>query len=107
MTQPYFDTDRDIDVALHTTRQVGVCAMCGAAGPVFEGAVELAIAGGYVYELGLRCCETAECRKRRQGVKSSPPIPREPENYLTPAAEPVQADPPMPPDEEAPVEPYF
>lgn len=109
MSEPYWDTEPDVDVPIHSSRRQGVCAMCGATGDVFEGAVELPIAGGFVYELGLRCFETARCRERRRGVKSSPPIPHEPEIDSTPASAPQPMEPPLPPepDEEAPVVDYF
>ena len=77
MTQPYIDTEQDVPLDIEgRARQIGTCHMCGQRGPVFEGAVELAIPGGYVYELGMRCVETGDCRKRRHGpMQASEPTP--------------------------------
>lgn len=82
--QPYIDVDqdeRDVPLDIEGRALVGICWMCGQRGPVFEGAVELAIPGGYVYELGMRCLETGDCRKRRHGPmqppESTPPDAKE------------------------------
>lgn len=82
MTQPYIDTDPDHDVPVDIegrAQQVGTCHMCGQRGPVFEGAVELADgSGGWTYELGWRCIETGDCRKRRHSP-IQPPAPTQPD----------------------------
>lgn len=85
------DTEREIPVDVEgRAYPVGTCHMCGAEGPVFEGAVELPDgSGGWTYELGRRCVETSECRKRRQGTKTNPPAP---------ASEPMDAETPTQPD---------
>ena len=93
-TQPYFDTEPDRPSPANPTRepdmdlpvdvegrshQLGTCQMCGAVGPVFEGAVELPDGeGGYGYANGWRCVETGDCRERRRNPLQ-PPLPTQPD----------------------------
>jgi hypothetical protein len=75
--QPYIDTEPDLDVegrAILGTR--GVCGLCGIEGDTLAGPIELP---GPQFVTGWRCCETAECRKRRMQpfTVTEPDVPKE------------------------------